>query len=129
MKKIAFITPLIIAICLHAFAQTTQTVVVQSPNINALRNSLNNINNGSAIANYDRVIAQDPQNATAYFNRGNAKRKSEQYSDAIADYTIAIAIHPDNEKAYFERGVAKRDLKLFDAAIADYDKAIELNSK
>ena len=46
--------------------------------------------------------------ADAYYNRGNAKRKSEDYQGAIADYTEAIEINPRHGDAYGNRGIAPR---------------------
>ena len=38
----------------------------------------------------NKAIELNPNNANAYINRGNAKKKLQDYKGAIADYTKAI---------------------------------------
>src|SRR5258708_2663966 len=94
-----------------------------------------------AIAVYDQAIALDPDNADAYYRRGNAYYKLNEYKKSIADYEKAIALDPDYAQAYYRRGNAYQALHKYDAikdeyekaiadyerAIADYEKAIALN--
>jgi antitoxin component YwqK of YwqJK toxin-antitoxin module/Flp pilus assembly protein TadD len=95
-----------------------------------------------SIADYTKAIELDPNDAEAYFNRGDSKYLLEDYSEAIADYTKAIEIDPNNVEAevYFNRGDSKYQLnesKYFNKnfhepedyseATADFTKAIEIN--
>ena len=80
-----------------------------------------------AIADYNKAIELNPDNATTYYNRGWLKDDLKDYFGAIADYTKAIELNPDNDDAYINRGVAKQNLKDYYGAIADYTKVIELN--
>ena len=50
----------------------------------------------AAIADYDIAIRLNPDDADAYYNRGNAKDHLGQYFAAIADYDIAIRLDPDD---------------------------------
>ena len=80
-----------------------------------------------AIADYNRVIAIDPNDASAYNNRGVAKGRKGDYDGAIADCSSAIALDPNNAAAYDNRGVAKAHIGDYDGATDDYDRAIALD--
>jgi tetratricopeptide (TPR) repeat protein len=84
----------------------------------------------SVITLYDRIVAADRQNISAYIGRGDAKEILGSHDNAIADYDRAIAIDPQNVSAYLRRGAAKSSLgeyKGFKDAIADYDRAIAID--
>ena len=52
-----------------------------------------------------------PDDAVAYFNRGNVKFNLGQFQGAIADYDQAIALQPDARQApIVNRGKAKAEL-------------------
>ena len=70
-----------------------------------------------------------PQNAIAYFQRGNENLTLGKYKEAIADYDKAIELNPQYALAYNNRGIAKLHLGDSKEAIADYNKAIELDPK
>jgi tetratricopeptide (TPR) repeat protein len=80
-----------------------------------------------AIADYDRAIELNPNNADAYFYRAYAKYSTGDEHGAIADYDNEIELNPNNADTYFYRGYAKDGLGDEQGAIVDYDKAIELN--
>ena len=52
-----------------------------------------------AIADFDKVIALDPNNADAYSNRGNAYDEKGEFDRAIADFRRALEIDPSNQLA------------------------------
>ena len=94
-----------------------------------------------AIADHSRV-ALNPDDADAYFNRGDAYRCKGEYALSIEDftkaterklehrvrrYTIAIELKHDFAEAYGNRGVAYLNKDDSDHAIEDFTKAIELN--
>lgn len=81
----------------------------------------------AAIANYDRAIALEPDDADAYHNRGIAKDAQGDYAAAIADFDRAIALEPDDADVYHNRGVAKAEQGDYAGAIADYDRVIVLD--
>jgi tetratricopeptide (TPR) repeat protein len=65
----------------------------------------------------------DPNNANAYYKRGNSKFDLKDYNGAIADYTKAIELDPNNANAYYKRGVSKAYFKDYDNACKDVKKA------
>ena len=80
-----------------------------------------------AVVYYGKSIKLNPQNETAYNNRGNAKFYLKQYNEAIEDFSKSIKLNPQDAKAYNNRGSAKDSLKQYNEAIEDYNQAIELN--
>ena len=79
-----------------------------------------------AIADYNKAIELNPNDADAYVNRGVAKHHLEDYRGAIADYSKAIELNPNVAVAYYNRGVAKEILGQKDEGCMDYRKAGEL---
>ena len=68
-----------------------------------------------------------PQDAEAYFRKGNKNFASGKYKDAIEDYNKAIELNLQYAEAYNNRGVANFNLGKYKKAIKDYNKVIELN--
>ncbi len=94
----------------------------------------------SSISDFNKAVELNPDSAEAYFYRGRAKDRSNQFASAVADFDKAIELQPDYVEAVHYREIAKR--KAFDDYIAwgnaelckpesyyaiDYfDKAIEM---
>ena len=71
-----------------------------------------------------------PQDAGAYFGRGNTRIGFKDYKGAIQDYTKAIELNlkpPQDADVYINRGNAKIGLKDYKGAIQDYGKAKKFN--
>jgi tetratricopeptide (TPR) repeat protein len=86
-----------------------------------------------AIARYTEAIRLKPDDADAYYLRGNAYEKSGESDQAIKDwgkaiscYRKAIRLNPDDAHSYHFRGNAYYSLAEFDKAIRDYTAAIRL---
>lgn len=79
--------------------------------------------NDDARAAFDRAIAQRPEWAAAWRQRGYAARKP---ADAIGDFGRAIALDPDDADAYAARGRAWMQSGEPAKAAADFDRAIDL---
>ena len=79
-----------------------------------------------AIANYNKVIELNPNDAATYNNRGNAKHKLGDYRGAIADYNKVLKLNPNNADAYNNKGFAKHKLGDKNGACLDWSKAGEL---
>lgn len=93
-------------------------------------------NNTNIIADYDQVIRLQPDNAEAYFRRGQLRLNTGHAEDATRDFNQVIRLQPDNAEVYNARGksYARKWLRGADgkhiwnhsAALRDYDKAIQL---
>ncbi|NJM72667.1 MAG: protein kinase [Scytonema sp. RU_4_4] len=68
----------------------------------------------------------NPNDANAYYNRGNDHYSSGDNKAAIEDYNQAIRLNPNFATAYYNRGLARYNLGDNKAAIEDYQKAAEL---
>jgi len=66
------------------------------------------------------------QSAEEYFDSGNQKFESKNYSGAIADISKAIELKSDYVAAYFLRAEAKKNLKDFRGSLLDFNKALSI---
>ena len=57
----------------------------------------------SAITDYNEVVRINPNDASAYYNRGLAHDKLGNLQSAIADYNEVVRINPDHASAYYNR--------------------------
>ena len=80
-----------------------------------------------AIADYDRVLAMNPQFGEVYFRRGIARSLIKDWRGADADYTQAIAIAPGYTEAYLHRASVRNTLNDWRGAKADFDVVLSLN--
>ena len=71
----------------------------------------------------------DPNNATAYFQRGWTYGVKRDPDRAIADFDKAIQIDPTNAVAYDDRGAAYGVKTNYDKALADFSESIRLDPK
>jgi len=76
---------------------------------------------------YNKTIELNPDNADAYYKRGDVYDEIGEYEKAIADYSKAIELDPNHALAYYSRGCAYAEKGEYEKAIADYNKVIELN--
>jgi len=79
-----------------------------------------------AIEYLNNSIKLQPDNANAYYNRGNAYYTLGQKQRAIEDWNEAIRLQPDYDGAYYNRGCAYSDLGQQQRAIEDYNFMNEL---
>lgn len=77
-----------------------------------------------AMADFEKAIQLDPDNAYAYYNRGIEYTDREAHDLAIKDYDRAIALEPQFPQAYNNRGLAFIGKGEFERAIADFTKSI-----
>ncbi len=82
-----------------------------------------------AIQDFSQVIAQEPDNAEAYYERGVAYRRLQNYAQALADLNQAILFNPQMGEAYYNRGLIRFKVKDYQRAVEDYSKALEFNSE
>jgi tetratricopeptide (TPR) repeat protein len=134
---IAFVIRIDMTLILGIFCLLTLIFVVKNILINILiiyylyrgRVKYDLGKNQDAIADYDRAIGLDSNNALAYSNRGLAKSDLGKKEEAIADYDRTIGLDPNYAFAYNNRGLAKYQLGKKQDAIADYQKAADLFKK
>jgi len=81
-----------------------------------------------AISDYTKVIEINPNDANAYYNRGNIKgRDLKDNNGALLDLNKSLELDPFNDQAYISRGVIKRRFGNIYGALSDYYKSIEIN--
>ncbi len=82
-----------------------------------------------ALADYNRKIQRNPNDAKAYFNRGFLKKtKIQDNRGALADYDRAIQLNPNFDLAYGNRGLLKADkFQDYRGALTDYNLAVSIN--
>jgi tetratricopeptide (TPR) repeat protein len=77
---------------------------------------------------FTRALEINPRLATAYNNRGNAKRGLGDVAGALADYDRALALDPRLAAAYINRGLT-RLLQWQEAeAQRDFDRCLGLDA-
>ena len=80
-----------------------------------------------ALADFDAVIGQNPDNAEAHLNRGTALLQLRRPGEAIAALTTAVSLGvAEPHKAYFNRGAAREALGDLRGAYEDYSTALEI---
>lgn len=75
---------------------------------------------------YTETIRIQPDFASAFINRGNARRAKGDIEGALQDYSDAIRIQPDAD-AFMNRGLMCHDQGDLNGALLDFNKAIYLN--
>ncbi len=76
---------------------------------------------------WSHAITIDPENYTAYNNRGTFFAEIGNPNFALSDYNNAIRFFPNNEDAYFNRASLYDSLKKFDRALSDYNSVIRID--
>jgi tetratricopeptide (TPR) repeat protein len=81
----------------------------------------------NALADFDRAIALDPQNARAFRERSNASRSIGRLDQALADANAAVRLDPHSAQAFDDRGNVFNNNGQYDRAIADYNEALRIS--
>jgi tetratricopeptide (TPR) repeat protein len=84
---------------------------------------------GPAVDFFSGIIRENPQDADAFFIRGNIRSEQGEFAKAIADFNKAIELDPKKGAAFNSRGYAWRNLGEADKAIADFNQALLINAK
>jgi tetratricopeptide (TPR) repeat protein len=75
---------------------------------------------------YAVVIAEDPNHAEHYLERGNVLRRLSRFDEACADYETAIRLSPPFPEIYYNRADLRALTGDMDGALADFSYVIEL---
>lgn len=108
-------------------------VIIVSVFINIFhRRKLNAFTKPKTVAEFDKLIDSDPDDAQSYFLRAQAyltKFRTEENSNdkAKKDLNTAIKLAPGHFQSYEARGFLQLSNNNFNKAISDFSKAIELN--
>ena len=79
------------------------------------------------ITQLDAEIEANPEQASAYYNRGTLYLEAGQYVEAIADFDQAITLAPELAEAHNNRGLVHYERSELGQAVIDFDMAIQLN--
>ena len=82
---------------------------------------------GPRLEKANKLVEENPDDASAYAERGNAYIFDGMLEEGIADFTRAIELNPNDADTANARGNAYKMQEQYDLAIADYTRAIELN--
>jgi len=79
-----------------------------------------------SIAEFSRVIRDDPRSAKAYAGRGTVKFAVGDKPGAIADFTKAIELDPESAGSFTGRGTARFSSGDLPGAVADFADAAKV---
>lgn len=80
----------------------------------------------AALKSYDKAIQQDPDNAEAYYHRGNVRYDLKDYKGTIEDCSQALGLNPSLINAYFNIAISKYHLKKYNEALKDFNQSLYL---
>ena len=82
-----------------------------------------------ALQQLNKAIADNPNDAEAYLQRGKIHVSLEDQQKAIADFTRVIELKPAYAKVYLQRGIAYTESGKYEDALRDLNKALDLNPR
>ncbi len=80
-----------------------------------------------AIADADRVLADQPQNARAYYVKADCLEQQGNVQAALDNYSEAITYENTEPLFYIRRGLVLGKMSRYPQALADLDYAVSLN--
>lgn len=96
-------------------------------NIRRARNALHRDDFDEVISRCTAMIEAHPNNAPAFFLRGQAYEFKQDYKSALADYDALIGLVSPNSYVYLHRAYVHLMLRDFDQCIADCDYVIQVS--
>lgn len=82
----------------------------------------------AAIADYDKILAQNPNDTNTLYARALANSGLKEYQAAMVDINKAISLRADMSDLYIGRGQVLRDMGQDQSAVEDFTKAIALDA-
>ncbi len=77
-----------------------------------------------ALVAYEQVIRLDPNDADAYYNKGNVLSELGRPQEALVAYEQVIRLDPNDADAYIDKGNVLDKLERYREALAAYEQAI-----
>lgn len=74
----------------------------------------------------DEAIRQNPRDTGAYYNRGLARARAQEYALAVEDFGKVIQLNPNDAEALNNRCWARAVLDRLDGALIDCDEALRI---
>ncbi|MBA3985257.1 MAG: tetratricopeptide repeat protein [Flavobacteriales bacterium] len=131
MNKLVFFTTLLITS--FVFSQTKEEKARAMETQELLSKANSNLKEGNfpeAEAGYRKIIANEPKNATAKYNLGNAYYKNKKNREAIQRYIQAAEVattKPEKHKIYHNLGNSLMNDKNYRGAVEAYKNALRNN--
>jgi len=79
-----------------------------------------------AVADYSRILAANPGNEDAFYERGRIYHEQKKFLNAIHDFTKVTELNPQNYKAYYLRGYTKYLIGNYRGAMDDLSQSISI---
>ncbi len=81
-----------------------------------------------ALADYDRILAANPNHVAALNNKADILMALRRYDEAATALDAAVRISPTDPDLYFNRGLAQEKRGNYQQALQDYDHAAKLRA-
>jgi WD40 repeat protein/tetratricopeptide (TPR) repeat protein len=78
---------------------------------------------------YSIILAFCPFHAEAYYRRGLAEARIDQWQPAFKDFSVALTLKPDHAEAWYQRGLIHARQGRYPQAVADFSRAIALRPR
>lgn len=82
-----------------------------------------------ALAAYDRVIENNPENITALLDKASVLSKLQRHQEALATYERAIAVNEDSHLAWLGKGNALFAMRQYPEALAAFNRTVKIQPK
>jgi tetratricopeptide (TPR) repeat protein len=103
-----------------------QTITIKPREVVAQANDqIENGNYAEAVETLDALIAKDPDNLVAIYNRGYAHQQLGNWKEAEADYLAVVEAEPKDIQAALNLGAVMKEQGNIDEAIALYEQMLE----
>ena len=79
------------------------------------------------LAEFEKAIAQNPEDARAIAHRGEIYRLMKRYEEALADFDRAIELNSEYKWAIAHRGEIYYQSKQYEKALLDFNRAMKIN--
>jgi tetratricopeptide (TPR) repeat protein len=79
------------------------------------------------LASYDRALAIDPEDSTAWYNKGRTLSQLGRHEEALDAHDRALAIDPFDSATWFQKGLTLYELGRHEEALGPYDCALDID--